>query len=181
MASTSPARQHADTVNRTLEEREKSQCGLEKWHHHCAQHGNQDEDSQQAVNNAGNRRQELNDKGQVVGNPRGGKLGKEDGGAHPQRHGHQKRQSRRNQRAINERQSAEIPADRVPGSSQEKFEPKFVAGHRGIDVELVDQHRRYDNNAGRRQQRDQVSDLIPVPQLLHKLPRAPGKARAVKR
>ena len=154
---------------------------LEKRHHHCAQHRNQDENSQESVDDAGNRRQQLNDKGQVVGNPQGGELGKEDGGAYAQRHGHQKRQSRRNHRAINERQSAEFLADRIPGLPQEKFEPKLVAGQSGIDIELVDQHHRHDNNAGRRQQGDEVSDLIPMPQLLNKLPRAPRKARALGR
>ncbi len=59
-------RQHTGTVNRTLEEGEESRGGLEKGHHYFTQNRDQNENSQQAVNDAGNRRQELDHKGQVV-------------------------------------------------------------------------------------------------------------------
>jgi hypothetical protein len=49
----------------------------------------------------------------------------------------------------------------------------------GVDEELVQQHHRNNNDAGRRQPGDEVSGLITVAQLLQKLPRATGKARTV--
>jgi len=52
-----------------------------------------------------------------------------------------------------------------------------VAGHGGIEEELVNQHHRHDNNAGRRQQSDDVRDFVTVPQLLNELTRAGKGAR----
>ena len=82
--------------------------------HVLAQQGNEDEDSPQAIDDAGNGGQQLGKKGQRAAQKAGAHFGEEDGDADGQRHRHQQRQERGNQRAIDERQGAEVAVDRIP-------------------------------------------------------------------
>ena len=82
----------------------------QQWHQH--------KDRPEAVDHAGNRRQQFGHEGQRPTQRTGAHLGEKDGQADGQRNRHEQRQKRRHQRAVDKRQRAEMPVDRVPVHGQ---------------------------------------------------------------
>ncbi len=99
--------------------------------------GNEDEDAPQAVNHAGNRRQQLDDifeyglqrRGQEV-------LGEENGHRHPQHPPDEQRQEGAVQGAPDLREDAELPFVGVPGLGGEKTQPVFAHSRQGLFADL---------------------------------------------
>ena len=89
-------------------------------------------------------------------------LGKEDGGAHSQRHRDQQRQEGRQHRSVDEGQRAELFGYRVPGFARQEAESELGARGAGVDPELIHQEHGDQKYAGGKEERDEVGDLIAV-------------------
>src|SRR5712691_11180930 len=108
--------------------------------------GNDDEDAEHAVDDAGDGGEKIDEKFERVGNSRGGQLGKKNGGADAEGHGDQQRYRRGDERAVNEGQSAELLEDRVPDRSAEKIEAELVAGESGALPQFEDEQHGHKND-----------------------------------
>ena len=86
------------------------------------QDGHQDEDSPQAVDHRRNGRQQLHHERDGAAQKPWAQLGHEDRNSHRQRNGQHQGHQRGDQRSVEERQSAKVARDRVPGISHEKME-----------------------------------------------------------
>src|SRR2546421_4213650 len=93
--------------------------------------GNDDEDAQHSVDDAGDGGEKIDEKFERVGNSCGSEFGKKNGGSDAEGHGDQQRYRRRDERAVNEGQSAELLEDRIPDRGAEKIEAEPVAGESG--------------------------------------------------
>ena len=127
--------------------------------HILAQQRHQHKDRPQAINDAGNGGQQFGEKGQRPAQKAGAHFGEEDGDADGQRNRQQQRQKRGNQRAVDERQGAEVAVDRIPVRRQtggrvdvglvEELEAEGVPGKLGA-LDQLDGNERHDGEDAER-------------------------------
>src|SRR5260370_29279460 len=96
-----------------------------------AHQGNDDENAEDAIDDAGNGSEKVNEKFESVGNSCGGELREKNGSADAQRHSDQQGYPCCDERSVNEGQGAEMFEDGVPDGGAEKIEAELVAGERG--------------------------------------------------
>ena len=93
----------------------------------CPQPRNHDEDAPQAENHAGHGGQHFDERDERLPNPERRQLGQINRGGDAQRHGDEQRDERRYQRAVDERQRAELLLHRIPRRSGEKLRNRICA------------------------------------------------------
>ena len=98
-----------------------------------AQDRHQHEDGPDAVDDAGNRGQQLGEESENAAQHLGAHLGNEDGDAHRQRDCDDERNQGGSEGSVNERQRAEVAVDRVPCASEEKLDAEFGDGELGAN------------------------------------------------
>ena len=87
------------------------------------------------------------------------------------------RHRRSHQSSINERQRAEIAGDRIPCLRNEKTPAKFGPRLRRKDPELIHQQHGDQQEGRRRDQRDEMRDLIGASHTAQQRPRIPSEIR----
>ena len=105
-----------------------------------AHHWHDDKNSQQAIDHAGDSRQQINQKRDDVTDLARRELGEKNRARKTQRNREAERHCRRNQRAIDERRRTKVVKVRIPHPGPEKHPSKFCTGKMGIGPELVHQH-----------------------------------------
>src|SRR6266704_5223662 len=90
-----------------------------------AQQGNDDEDTKDTVDDAGDGSEKVNEKFESVGNSCWGEFREKNGGADAEGNGDEQRNGGGNESAVNEGKSAEMVEDGVPDGGTEKMEAKF--------------------------------------------------------
>src|SRR6266700_3710518 len=96
-----------------------------------AHQGNDDEDTKDTVDDAGDGSEKVDEEFKRVGNSCWGEFREKNGGADAQRHSDQQGYPRCDERSVNEGQGAEMFEDGVPDGGSEKIEPELVAGESG--------------------------------------------------
>src|SRR5438552_10457396 len=118
--------QEADAVGGALKKREEAERVLESRLNVLTHQRNDDEDAEHAVDDAGDGGEKIDEKFERVRNSRRGQLSKKNGGADAEGHGDQQSYGGGDERAVNERQSAELFEDGIPDRGEEKIEAKLV-------------------------------------------------------
>ena len=116
----------ADPVGRALKQRQESESVLERGLHLGAHQGHENEHSEQAIDNAGYRRQQVDQKSESVGKAPRRKFRQENGGTYSERHGHEQSHRRGNQGSVDEGQRAKLVEDRIPIPGYQKMPAEFM-------------------------------------------------------
>src|SRR5260370_19197009 len=120
--------QKTHAIGWPLEEREETEGALEGRLNELAHQWDDDEDAEDAVDNAGDGGQKINEKFGRGRNSCGSELGKKNGRADAEGNGDEQRNCCGDERDVNEGQSAELTEDGIPDGGTEKVEAKLVAG-----------------------------------------------------
>src|SRR5260370_29315183 len=104
---------------------------FESWLNVLAHQGNDDEDTKNTVDHAGNGGEKIDKEFERVGNSCGGELSEKNGGANAEGNCDEQRNASGDDSSVNKGQSAELFEDRVPDGSTEKIEAELVAGRTG--------------------------------------------------
>src|SRR5712664_3780681 len=118
--------QKSDAVGRALKEREEAEGMLERGLNVLTHQRNNDEDTKEAIDDAGNGGEKINEKFERIGNPCRGELREKDGGTDAEGDGDDQRNGGRDEGAVNERQRTELAKDGIPDGGAEKIEAEFV-------------------------------------------------------
>src|SRR5216684_2490786 len=111
-----------------------------------AHQGNDDEDTKNTVDDAGDGGEKIDKKFERVGNSCGGKLGEKNGGANAQRNGNQQRNGSGDDRSVNKWQSAELFEDGVPDGGTKEIEAELVARESGTLPQLENEQHGDEND-----------------------------------
>src|SRR5260370_24767289 len=121
-----------------------------------AHQGNDDENAEDAIDDAGNGSEKVNEKFESVGNSCGGELREKNGSADAQRHSDQQGYPCCDERSVNEGQGAEMFEDGVPDGRAEKIEPELLAGQSGALPQIANETYRATKDWRRRHQGKQL-------------------------
>ena len=177
MARTIPAVRKPIPYDGPLKKRQKSQRLFQRRLNGGSHDRHQQEHAQQTVNHAGNRRQQIADKCEGRRKLRGRKLGQKNRRPHAERNRDDQRDRRGHQRAVNEGQRAEIAGDRIPGFRDEEFPSELGPRFRRKNPELINQEDGNQQKRRRRNQRDEMRDIIRAGPAARQRLRIPGDIR----
>src|SRR5258708_3963394 len=104
---------------------------FESWLNVLAHQGNDDEDTKNTVDHAGNGGEKIDKEFERVGNSCGGELSEKNGGANAEGDCDDQRNASGDDRSVNKWQSAELFEDGVPDGGTEKIEAEPVARESG--------------------------------------------------
>ena len=144
-----------------------------------AHQGNHGKESQQAVDDAGDGREKIDEEFQSIRDSSRRQFGEKNGGSNAKWDGHEQGNTGGDHRAIDERQSAEIIHDGIPNTSPQKMKPEFVTRQGGFLPQHNHQQDRNQHNRGCKNKRNHARDLVTVTQPVKKRARARDRARAM--
>src|SRR5579863_10257983 len=122
--------------------------------------GHDHENSEQAIDDAGHGREQVDQERDSIAESSRRKLGQKDRRRQSQRHGDGKRHNRGDERAVNKRRSAVVIEDRVPDAGPEKAETEFRSRELRIHPQLVNQHGGEQKDDGGEDESQDVRHLI---------------------
>src|SRR5437016_3777570 len=137
-----------------------------------------DEDAEDAVNDAGDGSEKINEEFERVGDSCRGQLGKKNGGADAQGHGDQQSYRGGDERPVNERQSAELFEDGIPDRGAKEIEAELVAGENGTLPQFENKKHSNENDGRGEQKGEHAGDFIAFAQPREKRARACDGTRA---
>src|SRR5262249_8352413 len=135
-------------------------CRFQCWGDISPHHGNEREDSEKSINNAGHRREQFYQECEAIGYARRRKLGQENCGANTNRHTEDQRKSRSNESAIYKWQRAKFQRDRIPDRLRQEYKAKLFPRLRRTPVKLEKQKHRNQDDRRSKNQSHQMSNLI---------------------
>lgn len=160
--------EESHSVGGTFENRHETegfvQSGIDNGTHE--RHDNKS--AEQAVNDAGNSSEKIDEELQGIGDAWGSEFGKKDRGADAQGNGEEERNGGSDEGSVDEGEGAVLIGDGIPNFGGEEVQAELVAREGGIDPKLVDEKDGDEDNRHCKKEGDETSDLVAIAEFREK-------------